>query len=45
MDDDLKAYLTAMEGRLLKRSNDSEERILNRVDSLECALRDLREGK
>lgn len=35
MDVELREYLEAMEGRLLARLNNSEERILNRLAGLE----------
>jgi hypothetical protein len=35
MDEELRGYLAAMEGRLMARFNNSEERILNRLASVE----------
>lgn len=35
MDEEMRRYLEAMEGRLMMRLNNSEERILNRLDALE----------
>jgi hypothetical protein len=35
LDEELRSYLVAMEGRLMARLNNSEERILNRLASVE----------
>ena len=35
MDEEMRRYLEAMEGCLMMRLNNSEERILNRLDALE----------
>jgi hypothetical protein len=35
MDEEMRRYLEAMEGRLMARLNNSEERVLNRLDALE----------
>ena len=35
MDEELRIYLEAMEGRLMARLNNSEERILNRLTTME----------
>ena len=35
MDEELRSYLDAMESRLMARLNNSEERILNRLASVE----------
>lgn len=36
MDQELREYLVAMEGRLVARLNNSEERILNRLSAMEA---------
>jgi hypothetical protein len=38
MDQDLKAYLEAMERRIMAKINDGHERIVNRLSSLERDL-------
>ncbi len=38
MDEDLKAYLEAMERRIMAKINDGHERIVNRLSSLERDL-------
>jgi len=35
MDEEMRRYLEAMEGRLMARLNNGEERILNRLEALE----------
>jgi hypothetical protein len=43
MDDDLKAYLDAMESRLMARINDNNERVLERMRGLETSVAGLTE--
>lgn len=41
MDDDIRAHLEAMEGRLMTRINDNQERLVERLDGIEKQLDDV----